>query len=366
MVFTSAVNLRYEYAIALPEEDNDGVVVAVLATITAFLISFLMFLVFVLFKNPILHLIGGEELGRWIYLVPLSVFLGGIYNSLNYFSLRDKKYKTIATSNIVKSSLNSGTQLSLGGLGFTKFGLILGNALSLLFGNYKMMKHFWSYRQYLKDITIYSLKIQAKRYKKFPLISVWGILLNNLAINLNNFFISRFFGLDLLGQYSYSYRYLNLPLSVISNNMGQIFFQVCAEKYRKGESAEFEFKSTLKKMMIICFPIFIILYFLVEDIFLLLFGPQWKTAGEIAKMLLPLFFIRTLFSPLSNINLAFEKQKLALIMQLSLFLVSLLVLYLCFLNDWDIVLFITIYVYSLSLIYLILLFQLYLVSKYRL
>src|SRR5690606_10937875 len=103
--------------------------------------------------------------------------------------------------------------------------------------------------------------------KKFPLISVWGIVLNNLSINVNNFFISSLFGARQLGYYSYGYKYLNVPLSLISNNMGQLFYQVCADCYKENKTASKEFVSTLKKLLIISIPIFVLLFFFIEDLF---------------------------------------------------------------------------------------------------
>src|SRR5690606_33357390 len=122
----------------------------------------------------------------------------------------------------------------------------------------------------------------------------------------------------------YSFKYLNAPLSLISTNMGQLFYQVCSEKQQQMSSVREEFISTLKKLLIICVPVFVILYFTIEDLFVLVFGLKWELAGTYCQILLPLFLVRTIFGPLSLVNTAFEKQILALIMQSVIFLANML------------------------------------------
>ncbi|WP_344981935.1 lipopolysaccharide biosynthesis protein [Compostibacter hankyongensis] len=323
-IFTSIANLRYEFTIPLPKEDEDAINLSFLSIIIAISVSLLLLMAFILFTKPILHLIGGEKLGNWIFFVPLSIFLGGLYNMLNYFSVRFKKYKTIAGSNILKAGTGAVFQSGLGIVGLRHSGLIIGNILSNLSGNLKMIRHFLSYKSEFKAVNKNRIWKMAKRYKDFPLISTWGIFLNSSSININNFFISNLFGVNQLGFYSYSYRYLNIPLSLISTNMGQLFFQICADCHKEKRDAKKEFISTLKKLLTICTPFFLILYFIVVDVLAFVFGEKWRIAGVYAQILLPLFFIRTIFSPLSMINGAFEKQRLALLIQSSIFFTNII------------------------------------------
>ncbi|MFC3197100.1 lipopolysaccharide biosynthesis protein [Parapedobacter deserti] len=362
-VFVSAINLRYEFAIPLPKEDADAISLAFLSMIVAFAVSLLLFVVFILFKQPILILIGGDGLGSWLYLVPFAAFLGGLYNALNYFSLRFKKYKTIAGSNIIRSVSNAGLQLGFGLAGINYVGLILGSFFSALFGNYKMIRHFMSHRSEFKKVTRSTIVQNAKRYKKFPLISVWGILINNLSVNINTFFISNLYGIKQLGYYSYGYRYLNVPLSLISNNMGQLFYQICADRYKEGKAASKEFLSTLKKLLIICMPVFTVLFFVIEDLFALMFGEAWRVAGTYSKILLPLFFIRTVYGPLSLVTGAFEKQGLALILQIVLFSANIVSFTISYVYKFSISHFLFLYMSLGSVVYSCLLLVLYLVSK---
>ena len=64
---------------------------------------------------------------------------------------------------------------------------------------------------------------------------------------------------------------------------------------------------------------FIIFYIYAPEIFILIFGKEWKTAGEYAQLLAPMFCLRFITSPLSSMFLIAEKQRLDLAWQLVLF-----------------------------------------------
>lgn len=362
-IFTTVNNLQYQYAIPLPIEDKDAVILTFLSVIAAIGFAILLFIVTLFFKTPILKLIGGEQLGNWIYIVPLAVIFVGIYTPLNFFALRFKKYKVIATSNILRSSSGAGLQLGFGFMGFAQGGLILGNLFSYLSGNAGMAKLFLKFKHFFKDVTKDSLRRNAIRYKKFPLFSIWGIFLYSLSANINSFFISTLYGLGQLGLYSYGTRYLGIPLTLIGNNMGQLFYQVCADCHKKNLPATKEFISTLKKLAIIGFPIFFVLFFTIEDISAFAFGEQWRIAGYYSKILLPFFFIRTLYVPLCQVTSAFEKQELDLWLHVTIFVGNILSFIIAYIFKSSITAFLTIYCIIGSVVYIVLGYVLFLVAS---
>src|SRR5690606_28156503 len=213
-ILTPLSSLRYEFAIPLPRKPRESIVLVLSSCLIAFAFSIILLFIFILFKSTILTLFKASQLGNWIFLVPISVFFGGIYNVLNYFNVKYKKFGIISQSNILRSFVLSFIQISLGIFKLGHPGLILGNVISLLAGNSKMilfLKRFLKKTSKIKREEVYS---SLKKYKDFPLISIWGVLLNNISLNINNFFISSSFGLTSLGYYSYSYKNLSLPLSI--------------------------------------------------------------------------------------------------------------------------------------------------------
>src|SRR5690606_28082706 len=99
-ILGSIANGRYELAIILPEKEGDAINIAVLGiAICGAIFAFLLLLV-ILFNNQIVTLLGIEEIGGWLYLVPFSVLFIGIFNILNYLNTRLSLYKNIAIVNV--------------------------------------------------------------------------------------------------------------------------------------------------------------------------------------------------------------------------------------------------------------------------
>jgi O-antigen/teichoic acid export membrane protein len=115
--------------------------------------------------------------------------------------------------------------------------------------------------------------------------------------------------------------------------------------------------------MLIAVPTFVVLYFIVEDLFAFVFGEEWRVAGQYAKIMLPLFFIRFVTAPISTTNSAFEKQKISLIWQMSLLIVTLAVFLISYIINFDTVQFLYLFSSTSFLLYLILYFIMRNISK---
>ena len=130
---------------------------------------------------------------------------------------------------------------------------------------------------------------------------------------------------------------------MISTAIGQVYFQELSDaKYKNPSSV---FLSTLVKLLLIGLPIFICLYFVIEPVFVIAFGERWRIAGELGKIMIPLFLIRFIVSPLSITLIVFEKQKFLLFWQIGLVVFTVLPYIMSMYNDYNIYQ----YIYSMTL-----------------
>jgi O-antigen/teichoic acid export membrane protein len=94
------------------------------------------------------------------------------------------------------------------------------------------------------------------------------------------------------------------------------------KKCKKTGKAIKTYNSTVKKLVLIGLPFFGILSFFIVDIFAFVFGEEWRIAGQYAQILLPMFFIRFVSAPMSNVMSVFEKQKQGLFVNIILIISS--------------------------------------------
>ena len=325
MVIGSIASGRYELAVMLPEEDNDALNVAALGLVVAAVVSVLLLLAVLVWGAEFSRLLGNSEIRVWLYLLPVSVFLVGVGNVLTYYNSRLKLYKDVAAASVLKSVVLASIQLCTGWFKSGPAGLFLGQLVSGAVANGKLVNNIRIRSNLSQVLCVKKMKAMGKKYADFPKYSAPAVLANSLSQNLINVLISSVFGVATLGYYSLVQRVLGMPMSIIGNSFGQVYFQAATVERKKTGFAVASFNKTLLQLVLVSIALFVPLYFVIEDLFGFFFGSQWRVAGEYAQYLIPFFAIRFVFSPLSISCSAFERQRLALALQVGLLVVSVLI-----------------------------------------
>ncbi len=325
-IFGSIATARYELAIMLPEADEDALNIAALGVLIAAGLALVLLIIVTIFNNKITEALGNSGIGFWLYFVPVPVFFMGLFNVLQYFNNRIKCYKDIATATIYKALILATVTLAVGFIKTGAGGLISGQIFSTIFANMKLFKNTLSKYDVRKIITGQRMKALAIRYQDFPKYSMWAAMANTLSHNLTSILISSCYSVATLGFYSLGQRVLGMPTSLIGTSISQVFFQAATEEKQKTGKAINTFDSTVKKLVLIGVPCFTILFFVVEHLFAIVFGENWRIAGTYAKILMPLFAVQFVMSSVSIINSVFEKQKVSLSWQVILLILSLAII----------------------------------------
>lgn len=313
-ILGSISNGRYELAIMLPEENEDAINIAALGMVIAMSISVICLIIVILFKAKIADWLGSEEIGVWLYFMPASIILTGLFNVLNYLNSRMKLYKDISKATIYKSVAASVVQLSVGYAKSGATGLISGTIVAQCIANGKLLKNIVS-QQLAHAVSWAKIKSVGKRYIDFPKFSMWGGALNSLSQNIISIFISTTYSIATLGHYTLVQKIFGGTSNIIANSFSQVYFQEASEERRKTGKATNSFMHTLKRLILIGLPLALFLFFCVKYIVIIVFGAEWKDAGVYAQILIPFFFLRFISSPLSITNIIFEKQGLGLASQ---------------------------------------------------
>ena len=79
---------RYELAIMLPKKDEDAINLVALSILISFIISVFVFLIVFIFNTEITDWLANKAISSWLYLIPLSIFFSGLYQSLYFWNNR--------------------------------------------------------------------------------------------------------------------------------------------------------------------------------------------------------------------------------------------------------------------------------------
>ncbi|RJR46511.1 MAG: hypothetical protein C4567_02200 [Deltaproteobacteria bacterium] len=321
---------RYEFAIMLAQEDGDAANILGLCLLILALMCGLFYSMVALFGRTIAHLLKSPEISIWLWLAPLTILLTGLFNSLNYWSTRKKKFQSVAVSKVSASMGIAGTQISAGAIHSpVPGGLIAGQVLGQAVGTGILARQVWKAdgRAICAALSTTGIIDQARRHHKFPLLFMWSTLANNLARQVPVWFIALSFGTQDTGFFSLAYRTIFLPITLIAQAVSQVFYQRATElKNLTGDSYSFAKRLTLSLILIPAIP-FIALMLWGPELFALVFGGNWVTAGRYAAILCPLAWASFVVGPLTMINAVYEYQEMHLFWQLGLLSIASIVFY---------------------------------------
>ncbi len=309
IIFSTA---KYELAILLPKSDREGVNLLGLSATVSFGVSLLLLLLVVPFNSLISRWLGTGEIAEWLYLIPLSTLLVGLFTSFRNYSNREKRYRLIAGANIGQSLGNSLMKLALGLAIAGAAGLIIGVIFGQLIGFLVFFfLHFRHNREKTQWIEMREIRRLARQYSLFPRYNMWQGLINNLSGALPVFIFSSQFSTAIAGLYTFGYMIIYRPVNLVANAFYQVLYQRFVEKQHRKSSILSEAKLFIRRTIQWLIVPFILMGLFAPQIFGFVFGDNWTEAGRYTQIILPWIFMVSLVMPLSFIPDLYKKQRTA-------------------------------------------------------
>jgi len=359
-IFGSIANGRYELAIILPKKDEDAINIFALGFIITTFMSLVLLVVAIVFNDYFATLLGNDEIGFWLYFVPLTVFFTGLWNILNYFNNRRKSYKDLRNATIIKSIISAIIQLSIGFVKQGATGLITATIIPQFVANTRLLKNIIKDKLLVAKISKVKVIALAKRYKDFPIHNTPAALADTATLQMNSLFLPKLFGLAASGHFVLAKRMITLPSGIIAGAISQVFFQTMSEnKNNKKKGMPFLLK-TITKLALIAAPIAVAIMILSPFIFGFVFGENWEISGKIAQYLAFIFFITFIVSTVSSVFSISGFIKRGAMWKYIYLISSLLffgLMYLFKISFFDFLLYFVIHEYILYLLYLYLIIK---------
>lgn len=310
--------LSYHLAIMLPKEDEDAANLAVLSVVLVTATSAVSGVVLVLFAGPIATALNFPDLAGYVGLIPVIVFLNGLFFVLNYWLSRREKFGTVAGGRVANSLVNKGVQIGAGVGAPSPLGLIGGTAAGYGAADLLMLRTVRSDFALFSAVTPARIRALAVRYKKFPIFTSWSTAANEVSRQISPLFLAFFFNSVVVGLYSLAYQVVSLPLGLVGTAVSQVFFQRASEeRKRTGDIGPIVEEVHRRLVAISIFPMLLLLL-IGQELFVFFLGPQWYEAGFYVKLLVPWIFFMFVSSPLTTIFSVLEKQGAGLVFDLLL------------------------------------------------
>jgi len=260
--------------------------------------------------------------GFWLALI-VVIFGMGINKIVLSLLTYQQEFNKLGVSRVSLAACIAVAQVSAALISQDVSGLIYGQVLGVITAT--GLSLLWISSGWLKDSASsswQSVRDSASQHKNFPKFSLPADLLNTAASQLPVIFIASRFGSEPAGWFALTLKMMGAPISILAASVLDVFKEQAARDYRSAGNCRRIFLKTFGLLAALAIVPFAIFALVGEWAFALVFGPEWAESGRYAVLLIPLFFMRFVISPLSYTIYIAQKQKLDLLWQVFLLLLT--------------------------------------------
>lgn len=314
-IFSVVVCLRFEIAIPIPEKDEDGLNLVFLSLLSiCFTVS--IFTIGIILLEDTINVWTDNKLGNFVWLLPVSLLLFGIFTAFQYWITRKKQFSKIAKARILQSMSASIAQLGCGALGVGSIGLVLGQIIQVSAGMISLGKSFFIDSKYIfHKISKSSLTRIFKKFDKFPKYSTWEALANSAAIQFPIIIVAAYSIGPEAGYIMLAMRILSMPMSLVGGAVAQVYLSEAADRHYRGSLRSFT-NETIKLLFKVGFVPISLVASCAPFLIPIVFGDEWERTGQLISWMAPWFLLQFVVSPISMSLHITGNQKIAFCLQL--------------------------------------------------
>jgi O-antigen/teichoic acid export membrane protein len=303
------INLRYEQAIQLPKEEPEARRLLLIAVGVGLGLSLLIGAAFWFLRDNFSVWLGVPIPGWFAVLVGVGLACIALMQSGSMWALRLQRFGVLAQTKFQQGLWQALAQVGLGLLVKGPTGLLLGDVLGRLGGVQALLRLL---PRSLEGVSWLSLRQTARRYRSFLVFGSSAALLTAASFHLPFIVLTAFFGTAAMGQFGLSYRITTIPVTLVAQSIGQVFFSRAAAARETPELARLT-TQTATMLLAVGLPVFGALFVIAPQAFPLIFGSEWQEAGVYARLLAPYLLLSMVAQPLSTLLTVREWQRALLV-----------------------------------------------------
>lgn len=309
------MTLRYAQAIPLPRTDalafNLLVLSLGLIVVLGLVLAVLLFLLF----EDFLKIFTADVHFSWYFLL-LGVTGLSLYEVFSLWATRKKNFTVIALTQFSQSVVGNFVKIVLGVFGYGATGLVIGQLFNQGFGGVRLIKSMAKdFDRFICKVNLSKIKFSALYYQDFVWFKLPSQILMVVSLHAPVLISSVFYGDVVTGQLAFSMMVLLLPINLLGASVSRAYY---AEISSIGKKDFKRIKRLTLQLQVKLFgaalPMFLILLFFSDVIFVIAFGSAWYDAGVYTSILSFFMLFKFLATPLEQLFSVVGKQKTLLIL----------------------------------------------------
>lgn len=306
--------LRFELGVPIAVDDQEAHSLAALGAIAASGTALIGTFIVALAGRDLAQWFALPGLMPWLWLVPSTAAVLGVYLLFNQLAVRHRRYGAIGRRNLLQTIVLMTTQVGLGASGFRPGGLVMGlglghaaGAISLLWGSGIRSEAARRGRQPKR------LRAALSKHRRLPLVSAPSGLVNVMGLQVPVLLIAYVYGDEVTGWLGLSQRVLALPVSLFGAAAAQVYLGELMSTTRGGGGGSLAlFMKATRRLAALGLGIAIVLLIAGPEVFGLVFGTQWVISGQYAQALSLGLAAQLVAAPLAQTLTAFGRYYLQL------------------------------------------------------
>ena len=299
-IVSVAACFRLEFAILLPDNDIEAANVLSLALVASVVVSSLI-AIFVFLAGPmIFSAASSPEIIPYLWLIPLGVWGLSSYGAVQFWVTRKQRFGAVARTRLTQAAMGTGVQIGFGWMAITPFGLLLGHLI--MGGSGVLALSLNALRNdlaALKAVSLAGMRRALSTYRRYPQYSAWEALVNNAAIYFPVLIIASLVD-NQAGYLFLALRVLGAPISLVGGAVAQVFLARAPTAHKDANLNQLAHRVLLGLTKTGVVPL-VILGCVAPSLFEVVFGREWRYAGELVAWLTPMFVMSLLSWPISMV-----------------------------------------------------------------
>ncbi|MCM3548456.1 oligosaccharide flippase family protein [Alkalihalobacillus clausii] len=320
---------RYEMAIVLPKEERVAINILGLCFSICVITCMVYYLLILLFGKNIVSVFGITEIEDVLWILPLSALAMGLYNTLNYWSTRNKQFKRVSISRVTQAGGVTATQIGLGVGKVHSLGLFIGTVTGQMLGSLVLALQVWKSdgSRIKRNLNVSSWFKLLFEYKDFPLYSSTQAMINAASISIPPLLLGIFYNATTVGYYALGIKLIQLPIALIGDAFNQVFLQKFSDHANKNDNLYKELKKATLLLALIAFLPAVGIILFSPRIFEFFLGTGWGSAGVFSSLLIVWLYFSFINRPAVVAIQVLRKQKYFLYYEIFLFITRFIVLF---------------------------------------
>ncbi|MGN5519644.1 oligosaccharide flippase family protein [Halopseudomonas sp. Lyrl_26] len=277
--------LTYPIAIVLAKTDADAKGIAKLSAILALSIAVMTSVLLLVAGDWIAEALSMQAVAGFMLLIPVAMLFSAFQQIFLQWLVRKKQFRTTARVEVMKALISNSVIAGVGVVHPAGAALIIITAVSQGFHAVLLWFGIRSSKEALPqaDQPTGTVRELARRHRDFPAYRAPQVALNALTQGLPVLMLAVFFGPAAAGFFALTRSVLAAPATLVGQSVGNVFYPKATELYENPtELQRILYKATFS-LVALGGMVFLPVLVAGPWLFSLVFGLEWREAGEFAR-----------------------------------------------------------------------------------